>query len=67
MAMKVTTKIAGKTKDNFIKDCVNKDRLEGEVGKMALDVYYSIDDFVPNNTYMEFPEIKKYIIDKNKL
>jgi len=65
-AMKVTTKICGTTKELFVKDCVDKDCLETNAAKSILDIYYTIAPLIPNNQYMEFIEIKRYITENIK-
>lgn len=67
MAMKVTTRICGYAKDGFINDCVNKEALESHVAKNIIEIYYQIINNIPNNKYMEFVEIKRYIKDNLKL
>lgn len=64
--MKVTTKITGRTKDQFVNDCVNKEKLECNMAKHIIEVYYQIIPLIPNVQYMDFHEIKKYINDKIK-
>ena len=66
LAMKVTTKITGRTKDQFVNDCVNKEKLECNMAKHIIEVYYQIIPLIPNVQYMDFHEIKKYINDKIK-
>ena len=54
-------------KDDFINDCINKEMIESQVGRNILEIYYKIIiPQIPNNKYMEFVEIKKYINDKIK-
>lgn len=62
-AMKVTTKICGLAKDNFVNDCIEKDCLETNAAKSIIEIYYQIVPLIPNHQYMEFIEIKRYIND----
>ena len=66
LAMKVTTKITGRTKDQFVNDCEKKEKLECNMAKHIIEVYYQIIPLIPNVQYMDFHEIKKYINDKIK-
>lgn len=61
LAMKVTTKICGKTKYLFVEDCINKDLLETDLAKHIIDTYYMIVSDIPNNQYLECSRIKDYI------
>lgn len=66
LAMKVTTRISGYAKEGFLNDCVNKDNLESHVAKNILEIYYQILPKVPNHKFMDFAEIKKFIIENIK-
>lgn len=67
LTMKVTTKISGKTKEQFVNDCIGKEKLECNMAKHIIEVYYQIVPQIPRSEYMEFSEIKKYINDNIKL
>lgn len=66
LTMKVTTKISGKTKQQFVNDCITKEKLECNMAKHIIEVYYQVIPSIPNVQYMDFPEIKKYINENIK-
>ena len=64
---KVTTYLTSRVKDDFLNDCINKELIESQVSRNILEIYYKIIiPQIPNNKYMEFVEIKKYLSDKIK-
>jgi len=65
--MKVTTKISGKTKEFFVNDCVEKEKLECNMGRHIIEVYYQLIEKIPNSKYMDFNEIKRYVNENIKL
>lgn len=65
-AMKVTTKICGSTKEKFVNDCIEKEKLECNLAKHIIEVYYQIIPEIPNHQYMDLIEIKKYINENIK-
>ena len=65
---KVTTYLISTVKDDFLNDCINKEMIESQVSRNILEIYYKIIiPQIPNNKYMEFVEIKKYLSEKIKL
>lgn len=65
---KVTTYLTSTVKDDFLNDCINKELIESQVSRNILEIYYKvIIPQIPNNKYMEFVEIKKYLSEKIKL
>ena len=65
---RVTTFLTGTTKNDYLSDCINKEMLESQVSRNILEIYYKIIiPQIPNNKYMEFVEIKKYLTKKIKL
>lgn len=64
---KVTTYLTSTVKDDFLNDCINKEMIESQVSRNILEIYYKvIIPQIPNNKYMEFVEIKKYLSEKIK-
>lgn len=64
---KVTTYLTSTVKDDFLNDCINKEMIESRVSRNILEIYYKIIiPQIPNNKYMEFVEIKKYLSEKIK-
>jgi len=64
---KVTTYLTSTVKDDFLNDCINKEMIESQVSRNILEIYYkTIIPQIPNNKYMEFVEIKKYIVENIK-
>lgn len=59
---KVTTYLTSTVKDDFLNDCINKELIESQVSRNILEIYYKIIiPQIPNNKYMEFVEIKRYL------
>ncbi len=64
---KVTTYLTSTVKDDFLNDCINKEMIESQVSRNILEIYYKIIiPQIPNNKYMEFVEIKKYLSENIK-
>ena len=62
---KVTTYLTSTVKDDFLNDCINKELIESQVSRNILEIYYKIIiPQIPNNKYMEFVEIKRYLSEK---
>lgn len=65
---KVTTYLTSTVKDDFLNDCINKELIESQVSRNILEIYYKIIiPQIPNNKYMEFVEIKRYLSERIKL
>ena len=65
--VRVTTQITGNLKNEFIEDCLLRERHESAMAKDVFDVYYTIIKENPTLKGKEIKEIKTYIIGKLRL
>lgn len=66
--LRVTTYLQSKTKDVFLNDCISKKRIEAATAKEIIEIHYAIINELPKQaSYMDFKELKKYLLEKIKL
>ena len=66
-SIRVTTRIKGELKNQFLSDCITRQSNESKMAHTALGVYYVIIEQYPEVARMEMTDIKKYINGKMRL
>lgn len=65
--VKVTTRIRGKLKNEFMNDVIHRDSMESKVSRSILEIYYSIMNERPDLKAKEFNEIKTEVLKRMRL
>jgi hypothetical protein len=66
-AIRVTTRIKGELKNEFLSDCISRQANESKIAHSALDIYYSILRINPELKNKDFSEIKGIVTSKMRL
>ena len=66
--IRVTTYLQSELKNNFLNDCINKNKIEACAAKEIIEIHYAILNELPKTiSTLDFKELKKQLVELIKL